>query len=565
MTELIQSLFKSDYMPHGHCYLWQTDLLWLHVGSDALIALSYLSIPFALAYFVRQRTDLAFRRVFLMFGAFILACGATHALGIWSVWYGSYYLTGFTKLGTAVISLATAITVWPMIPRALAIPSPAELRRSNEALKQEIAERQVIEEELRKHKNELESLVTERTRELEKVNDNLRLALEDQARNAKTLQESEERFALAVKGSNSGIWDWFDLDEDKEWWSPRFYELLGYEDKEIEASLTQFSNMLHPDDRERTFALVEAHMAGKAAFDLEYRLETKSEGYKWFRGRGVINRNAEGKPVRMVGSISDIHIQKQAEESIKQYAHELEIARDKADASNNAKSAFLANMSHEIRTPMNGVIGMTTLLQDTQLNEEQMECVEIIRSSGESLLVIINDILDFSKIEAGMLEIERSSFSLKRCLKEAQGAVWAQARRKGLDILITVNEDVPDDVISDITRVRQVIINLLSNAVKFTPHGEIQITVSSDQDELQIAVRDTGIGIPADKLESLFDSFTQVDASTSRKYGGTGLGLSISYQLAKLLGGGLRVESAPGVGSTFFFTIAIAAHIVEVE
>ena len=238
----------------------------------------------------------------------------------------------------------------------------------------------------------------------------------------------------------------------------------------------------------------------------------------------------------------------------------LEAAKVKAESANQAKSDFLANMSHEIRTPMNGVIGMASLLSGTSLDEEQSECLEIIRSSGESLLVIINDILDFSKIEAGKLVIEHRSFSMRKCIEEARNAVLVEARRKDLHIYLEISEMVPETVFSDITRVRQVLINLLGNAVKFTHRGKIQIVVSvlsnsPAHDEIQISIEDTGIGIPADKINTLFESFTQVDASMTRKYGGSGLGLAISYQLASLLGGSLHVESTPGVGSTFYFTL----------
>ena len=241
-----------------------------------------------------------------------------------------------------------------------------------------------------------------------------------------------------------------------------------------------------------------------------------------------------------------------------------------AEAANNAKSEFLANMSHEIRTPMNGVIGMASLLSDTSLTEDQKECVDIIQTSAESLLVIINDILDFSKVEAGKIVLENQPLSLYQCVEEAKNTVIAEARRKGVPIQIRIDDSVPVIVVSDITRIRQVLMNLLANAVKFTHEGEIIIeglarNKSTDEYEIEISVIDTGIGIPKDKLDSLFDSFTQADSSTTRKYGGTGLGLSISYKLANLLGGTLAVESTPGIGSTFIFTFStpIIDHTIE--
>jgi PAS domain S-box-containing protein len=384
-----------------------------------------------------------------------------------------------------------------------------------------------------------------------------------------THAQTAERLTLAARAGGVGIWD-YDVVENRLHWDPQMFHLYGITPDQFSGAYEAWQAGLHPEDRQRGNEEIQRALAREKEFNTEFRVIWPDGSIHHIRAFALVQRNASGRALRMIGTNWDITERKQSEADLLETNRQLEIATSratemskKANIANTAKGEFLANMSHEIRTPMNGVIGMTDLLLDTPLNDEQRHFAEIVRASGEALLTLINDILDFSKIEAGKLDLDIHDFNLKITLENFADLIAPQAKKKGLDFQCIIDPDVPVGVNGDSGRLRQILLNLTSNAVKFTPHGSVtvhvsQVSASSTAIVLHFAVRDTGIGIPADKHASLFQKFTQMEASTSRHFGGTGLGLAISKQLVLLMDGEIGVSSVVGHGSEFWFTACFA-------
>jgi PAS domain S-box-containing protein len=370
------------------------------------------------------------------------------------------------------------------------------------------------------------------------------------------LRDSEQRFRAVFEGAEIGI-AIAELEGGRLAVNRAYQQMLGCKAEEMR-DVSVFDQLTHPEDRGPDKLRFQKMLDGEYDYlRMEKRYIQPNGKLVWANVELSMLRNASGKPHFVLQTAVDVTERKQAES-------ESQRARKAAEAASEAKSIFLMTMSHEMRTPMNGILGMTELVLDTNLTTEQREHLGLVRISAESLLSIINDILDFSKIEAGKLEIEAIPFDLRESIGETMKLLSVRAHQKGLELIYDVPPDVPEALIGDPGRIRQVLINLVGNAVKFTEKGEVFISVKKESHEdaftcLHIIVKDTGIGIPAEKQETIFEPFSQADGSMTRKYGGTGLGLTICTRLVRMMSGAIWVESQPGQGSTFHVTLRLAA------
>jgi PAS domain S-box-containing protein len=373
----------------------------------------------------------------------------------------------------------------------------------------------------------------------------------DRTRVEEALRSSEEKFRQLAENVHAVFWIMNAAGSEMVYVSPAYEQIWGRTCDSLYCNPMSWLETIRPEDRNRARANFERQLRGEF-IESKYRIVTPGGVERWILDRAFPVTNQAGEVIRIVGVAEDITASKQAEEA-------LERAKIAADQANKAKSRFVANMSHELRTPMNCIIGMTDLLLDTRLTQEQRGWLEDVKASADALLGILNDILDFSKIEAGKLDFESTEFDLRRSIAAIIKGLEAHAHEGGLELACYFNPDVVSNVIGDPGRLRQVLLNLLGNAIKFTERGEIvlrveQLSVNAHSVELHITVSDRGIGIPADRQQAIFEAFVQADDSSTRRFGGTGLGLAISSQLVKMMGGRIWVESETGKGSTFHFT-----------
>ncbi len=370
------------------------------------------------------------------------------------------------------------------------------------------------------------------------------------------LREAEERLRLAIRGTNDGVYDWNLLTQDI-YWSPQFKGLLGYQDNEIDASRPFLETLIHPDDKLMAAEATQRYLSREAPeLSVVFRVKHRDGYWIWVQKRGKALFDEDGRAVRLTGTYSDIT-------SLKEYEARLEEAKNVAEKANAAKTEFLAHMSHEIRTPLTSISGVAEILmsQKDAFSEKHQQLVKVLGYSTTNLKELINDILDFSKIESGQMQFEEKPFPLAELFQEIISVMSVRAQEKGLKFSF-IYDDLSDvKFIGDKVRVRQILVNLIGNALKFTNYGAVDVLVrrmpTQDGENMQIEIKDTGIGIDKEHFEMVFERFRQADASVSRKYGGSGLGLAISRSLAISMGGDINLDSELEKGSTFTVTIPL--------
>ena len=363
------------------------------------------------------------------------------------------------------------------------------------------------------------------------------------------IRRSEERYRSLIDSIPDVVWA-ADTEGRVIFVSRNIERIYGYTPEEICNGSVWFDR-IHPDDAASVRTEFQDLLANGKPLDVEYRLQRKDGDWIWHHAKAYTGTDQDGH-LCINGTGSDVTERKRAQEQLVR-------AKEAAEAASRAKSEFLANMSHEIRTPMNGVIGMTDLVLDTQLTHEQRDCLNVVKSSADSLLTVINDILDFSKIEARKLNLECINFDLRAVMNTTMKAFGVRAAQKDIELTWHVAGDVPATLMGDPERVRQVLVNLIGNALKFTEQGGVNVSAgvlsrTDDEIELEFSVNDTGVGIPLDKQDAIYQAFVQADTSLTRRFGGTGLGLAIASQLVGMMHGRIALDSELGKGTTFTFT-----------
>ncbi len=516
-------LVSAGFMPHGHCYLWQPKLVALHVVSDALIGTAYVAISITLAYLVyRARTDIPFSWMFLAFGAFIIACGLTHYMEVWTLWHPTYWLAGNVKLLTALASVTTAVALPPLVPRVLGAIQA-----------QRVAEDRAVELATARERERL--LVSEQT-------------AQDEAALAKS------RLAAIVESSDDAIVG-KNLEGTIISWNAGAERMFGYP---ADAAIGRSVLMLVPPERQdEESRILETLRHGERVdhFETE-RIRHNGERIQVSMSVSPI-KDATGRVLGAANIARDVTAKKALEADRERLLTQAQTAQAEAEAANRAKDMFLATISHELRTPLSPILAWARMLREERLDDEKARhALAAIERNARSQGQLVDDLLDVSRIVAGKLRLEVRPVELAPIIQAAVEVVRPAADAKSIRLHVVLDTET-GHIAGDPDRLQQVLWNLLSNAVKFTPKGgRVQIVLERVNSHVEIAVSDTGRGITPGFLPHIFERFQQADTGSTREHGGLGLGLAIVRHIVELHGGTVHVES-PGAGKGTTFTIKL--------
>ena len=544
--ELLRTLFSpNDFMPHGVCYSWNAGLVWLHVISDSLIALSYLSIPVTLVYFIRKRRDLPFNWMFVAFGVFILACGGTHVMEVWTLWHATYWLSGAVKVVTAIASLTTAVLLVKLVPQALTLPSPEELRR-------EIAERSRAQSELAQAKSNLEQRVEERTAEIAATNQILTQEIRRRAQTEDELRESEERFRLLIEGVRD--YAIFSLTPAGyiTSWNAGAEHIKGYQAAEIIGQ--HFSLFYTQEDRERgkpRMVLLTAADEGRSE-DEGWRVRKDGSRF-WANVIITTLRDRKGKLIGFSKITRDLSERKQAENAAQEARSKLaRMARV------TAAGELTASIAHEINQPLAAIVNNANactrmLAKQSPDSEELREAIADIAQSATRASEIVSHIRAFFNKTSQ----DKAQIDLNQVIHEVLSLTLAEAERNRVSVQTELGGELPP-VLGVRVELQQVVLNLVMNGIESMTSikGERKLQISSQQQEpgkLLVTVQDSGRGLDPQHAVHIFDTFF------TTKPEGMGMGLPISRSIVEAHGGQLRLVPLPRQGATFQFTLPACA------